>query len=145
MSKKKIRALTTAGALVLAGAFGTAVVLTCGSGNGATLGLFLAGGAILLILTGVIALYAKHSDSRDKARCNYCVGDVYQEVLPSTGHEDLYRMYMELQQRITVLEEDYYNRLAQQRRAREEMINRRRPVPMPGVRKENQDNQAGTR
>ena len=41
---KKIRALTTAGALVLAGAFGTTVVLTCGSGNGATLGLFLAGG-----------------------------------------------------------------------------------------------------
>ena len=41
---KKIRALTTAGALVLAGAFGTAVVLTGGSGNGATLGMFLAGG-----------------------------------------------------------------------------------------------------
>ena len=41
---KKLRALTTAGALVLAGAFGTAVVLTGGSGNGATLGLFLAGG-----------------------------------------------------------------------------------------------------
>lgn len=41
---KRMRAITTAGALVLAGAFGTAVVLTCGSGNGATLGLFLAGG-----------------------------------------------------------------------------------------------------
>lgn len=41
---KKLRALTTAGALVLAGAFGTAVVLTGGSGNGATLGMFLAGG-----------------------------------------------------------------------------------------------------
>jgi hypothetical protein len=41
-------------------------------------------------------------------------------------------MYMELQQRITVLEEDYYNRLAQQKRAREEMINRRRPAPVPG-------------
>lgn len=41
---KKLRALTTAGALVLAGAFSTAVVLTGGSGNGATLGLFLAGG-----------------------------------------------------------------------------------------------------
>lgn len=41
---KRMRALTTAGALVLAGAFGTAVVLTGGSGNGATLGLFLAGG-----------------------------------------------------------------------------------------------------
>jgi hypothetical protein len=41
---KKLRALTTAGALVLAGVFGTAVVLTGGSGNGATLGLFLAGG-----------------------------------------------------------------------------------------------------
>ena len=40
----KLRALTTAGALVLAGVFGTAVVLTCGSGNGATLGMFLAGG-----------------------------------------------------------------------------------------------------
>lgn len=40
----KLRALTTAGAIVLAGAFGTAVVLTGGSGNGATLGLFLAGG-----------------------------------------------------------------------------------------------------
>jgi hypothetical protein len=53
-------------------------------------------------------------------------------------------MYMELQQRITVLEEDYYNRLAQQRRAREEMM-RRRPAPAPGVRKENLDNQAGTR
>lgn len=41
---KKIRALTTAGALVLAGAFGTAVVLTGGSGNGASLGMLLAGG-----------------------------------------------------------------------------------------------------
>lgn len=41
---KKLRALTTAGALVLAGAFGVAVVATNGSGNGATLGLFLAGG-----------------------------------------------------------------------------------------------------
>lgn len=41
---KKLRALATAGALVLAGAFGAAVVLTEGSGNGATLGLFLAGG-----------------------------------------------------------------------------------------------------
>ncbi len=37
-------ALTTAGALVLASAFGTAVVLTGGSGNGATLGMLLAGG-----------------------------------------------------------------------------------------------------
>lgn len=63
---------------------------------------------------------------------------------PSTGHEDLYRMYMELQQRITVLEEDYYNRLAQQRRARQEMIHRR-PAPVPGVRKDNLDNRAGTR
>lgn len=41
---KKLRALTTAGALVLAGAFGVVVVATGGSGNGATLGLFLAGG-----------------------------------------------------------------------------------------------------
>ncbi len=41
---KKICALTTAGALVLAGAFGTAVVITGGSGNGATLGMFLAVG-----------------------------------------------------------------------------------------------------
>ena len=41
---KKLRALATAGALVLAGAFGTAVVLTRGSGNGATLGLLLDGG-----------------------------------------------------------------------------------------------------
>ena len=41
---KRIRALTTAGALVLAGAFGTAVVLTGGTGNGATLGMLLAGG-----------------------------------------------------------------------------------------------------
>lgn len=41
---KKLRALTTAGALVLTGAFGAAVVATGGSGNGATLGLFLAGG-----------------------------------------------------------------------------------------------------
>ena len=93
--------------------------------------LILAGSAFLLILTGVIALYAKCSASRDRARCNYRVGDVYHEVLPSTGHEDLYRMYMELQQRITVLEEDYYNRLAQQRRARQEMIHRR-PAPVPG-------------
>lgn len=107
--------------------------------------LLLAGAAILLILTGVIALYAKRSARRDKARCNYRVGDVYHEVLPSTGCEDLYRMYMELQQRITVLEKDYYNRLAQQRRAREEMMHRRRPVPVPGVRKENLDNRAGTR
>nr|DAR09625.1 MAG TPA: shock protein B [Caudoviricetes sp.] len=106
--------------------------------------LLLAGGAILLILTGVIALYAKRSARRDKARCNYRVGDVYHEVLPSTGCEDLYRMYMELQQRITVLEKDYYNRLAQQRRARQEMIHRH-PAPVPGVRKENQDNRAGTR
>lgn len=106
--------------------------------------LLLAGVAFLLILTGAIALYAKRSSSRDRARCNYR-GGVYHEVLPSTGHEDLYRMYMELQQRITVLEEDYYNRLAQQRRAREEMINRRRPVPVPGVRKDNLDNRAGTR
>ena len=72
--------------------------------------LLLAGVAFLLILTGAIALYAKRSARRDKARCTYRVGDVYHEVLPSTGHEDLYRMYMELQQRITVLEEDYYNR-----------------------------------
>ena len=107
--------------------------------------LLLAGAAFLLILTGAIALYAKHSARRDKARCNYRVGDVYHEVLPSTGHEDLYRMYMELQQRITVLEEDYYNRLAQQRRARQEMMHRRRPAPVPGVRKENLDNRAGTR
>lgn len=106
--------------------------------------LLLAGVAFLLILAGVIALYAKHSASRDRERCNYR-GDVYHEVLPSTGHEDLYCMYMELQQRITVLEEDYYNRLAQQRRAREEMINRRRPVPVPGVRKDNLDNRAGAR
>lgn len=106
--------------------------------------LLLAGVAFLLILTGAIALYAKRSASRDKARCNFRVGDVYHEVLPSTGHEDLYRMYMVLQQRITVLEEDYYKRLAQQRRAREEMINRR-PAPVPGVRKENLDNRAGTR
>lgn len=107
--------------------------------------LLLAGVAFLLILTGAITLYAKRSARRDKARCNYRVGDVYHEVLPSTGHEDLYRMYMDLQQRITVLEEDYYNRLAQQRRAREEMMHRRRPVPVPGVRKENLDNRAGTR
>lgn len=56
--------------------------------------ILLAGAAILLIMTGVIALYAKRSARRDKARCNYRVGDVYHEVLPSTGHEDLYRMYM---------------------------------------------------
>jgi len=98
--------------------------------------LLLAGVAFLLILTGAIALYAKRSARRDKARCTYRVGDVYHEVLPSTGHEDLYRMYMELQQRITVLEEDYYNRLAQQRRAREEKIKRPRPVPAPGGGKE---------
>ena len=94
--------------------------------------LLLAGSAFLLIVTGAIALYAKRSACRDRAQCNYRVGDVYHEMLPSTGHEDLYRMYMELQQRITVLEEDYYNRLAQQKRAREEMINRRRPAPVPG-------------
>ena len=41
---KKLRALTTAGAIVLAGAFGVAVIATGGTGNGATLGLFLAGG-----------------------------------------------------------------------------------------------------
>lgn len=107
--------------------------------------LLLAGAAFLFILTGVIALYAKRSARRGKARCNYRVWDVYHEVLPSTGCEDLYRMYMELQQRITVLEEDYYNRLAQQRRAREEMMHRRRPAPVPGVRKDNLDNRAGTR
>ena len=107
--------------------------------------LLLAGSAFLLILTGAIAIYAKCSARRDKARCNYRVGDVYHEVLPSTGHEDLYRMYMELQQRITVLEEDYYKRLAQARRAREEMMNRRRPSPVPGSRNANQDNRAGTR
>lgn len=107
--------------------------------------LLLAGASFLLILTGVIALYARCSARRDRARCNYRAGDVYHEVLPSTGGEDLYHMYMELQQRITVLEEDYYNRLAQQRRARQEMIHRRRPAPVPGVRKENLDNRAGTR
>lgn len=106
--------------------------------------LLLAGASFLFILTGVIALYAKRSARRDKARCNYRVGDVYHELLPSTRHEDLYRMYMELQQRITVLEEDYYNRLVQQRRAREEMMHRR-PAPVPGVRKENLDNRVGTR
>lgn len=105
----------------------------------------LAGSAFLLILTGVIALYAKRSARRDRARCNYRVGGVYHEVLPSTGHEDLYRMYMELQQRISVLEVDYYKRLAQQRRAREEMMRRRRPSPVPGSRNEHQDNRAGTR
>ena len=107
--------------------------------------LLLSGVAFLFILTGAIAIYAKRSARRDRARCNYCVGDVYHEVLPSTGHEDLYRMYMELQQRITILEGDYYNRLAQQRRAREEMMHRCRPAPVPGVRKENLDNRAGTR
>lgn len=107
--------------------------------------LLLAGASLLFILTGAIALYAKRSACRDKARCNYRVGDVYHEVLPSTGHEDLYLMYLELQQRITVLEEDYHTRLAQQRRAREEMMNHRRPSPVPGVRKENLDNRAGTR
>lgn len=106
--------------------------------------VLLAGVAFLFILTGALAIYAKHSASRDEARCNYRVGDVYHEVLPSTGHEDLYRMYIQLQQRITVLEEDYYNRLAQQRRARQEMIHRR-PAPVPGVRKDNLDNRAGTR
>lgn len=107
--------------------------------------LLLAGVSFLFILTGAIAIYAKRSARRDRARCNCRVGDVYHEVLPSTGHEDLYHLYMELQQRITVLEKDYYNRLAQQRRAREEMMHRRRPVPVPGVRKENLDNRAGTR
>lgn len=107
--------------------------------------ILLAEASLLFILTSALALYAKRSACRDKARCNYRVGDVYHEVLPSTGHEDLYRMYMELQQRITVLEADYYKRLAQARWAREEMMNRRRPVPMPGVRKENLDNRAGTR
>ena len=108
--------------------------------------LLLAGAALLLILTGPIALYAKCSARRDKARCNYRLGDVYHEGLPSTGCEDLYRMYMQLQQRIAMLEEYYYNRLAQQKRAREEMMNRRRPAPVPGgVRKENLDNRAGTR
>lgn len=106
--------------------------------------LLLAGVAFLLILTGSIALYAKCSARRDKERCNYRAGGVYHEPVPSTGCEDLYRMYMELQQRITVLEEDYYNRLAQQRRAREEMIHRR-PAPVPGVRKDILDNRAGTR
>lgn len=107
--------------------------------------LILAGSAFLLILTGAIAVYAKRSASRDRARCNYRVGDVYHEVLPSTGHEDLYRMYMQLQQRITVLEEDYYKRLAQARWARESMMNHRRPSPVPGSRNANQDNRAGTR
>lgn len=107
--------------------------------------LLLVGASFLFILTGAIALYAKRYARRDRARCNYRVGDVYHEVLPSTGHEDLYRMYMELQQRITVLETDYYNRLAQQRRAREEMMHRRRPVPVPGVQSANQDSRAGTR
>lgn len=107
--------------------------------------LLLAGAAFLFILTGALAIYAKRSSSRDRERCNYRVGDVYREVLPSTGHEDLYRRYMELQQRINVLEADYYNRLAQQRRARQEMMNRRRPAPVPGVRKDNLDNRAGTR
>lgn len=107
--------------------------------------LLLAGVAFLLILTGAIAIYAKRSARRDKARCNYRVGDVYHEVLPSTGCEDLYRMYMQLQQRITVLEEDYYKRLAQQRWAREEMMHRRRPSPVPGSRNAHQDNRAGTR
>lgn len=106
--------------------------------------ILLAGASLLFILTGTLALYAKRSARRDRAWCNYRVGDVYHEVLPSTGHEDLYRMYMELQQRITVLEEDYYNRLAQQRRAQQEMINRRRPVPAPKGWGTNQDNQAGT-
>ena len=106
--------------------------------------LLLTGAAFLFILTGAIAIYAKRSSSRDKARCNYRAGDVYHEVLPSTGHEDLYRMYIQLQQRITILEADYYNRLAQQRRARQEMIHRR-PAPVPGVRKDNLDNRAGTR
>lgn len=41
---KRVRALTTAGALALAGGFGVAVVVTGGTGNGATLGMFLAGG-----------------------------------------------------------------------------------------------------
>lgn len=106
--------------------------------------LLLAGAAFLFILTGALALYAKRSARRDRARCNYRVGDVYHEVLPSTGCEDLYRRYMELQQRITILEADYYNRLAQQRRARQKMIHRR-PAPVPGVRKDNLDNRAGAR
>lgn len=106
--------------------------------------LLLAMASFLLILTGAIAIQAKRSARRDKARCNYRVGDVYHEVLPSTGHEDLYLMYLELQQRISVLEVDYYNRLAQQRRAREEMMHHRRPAPVPGSRNANQDNRAGT-
>lgn len=106
--------------------------------------ILLAGASLLFILTGTLALYAKRSARRDGARCNYRVGDVYHEMLPSTWHEDLYHMYMELQQRITILEEDYYNRLAQQRRARQEMLNSR-PAPVPGVRKDNLDNWAGTR
>lgn len=109
--------------------------------------LLLAGASFLFILTGAIALYAKRSARRDKARCgeHFQMLPPYVERMPSSGHEDLYRMYMELQQRITILETDYYNRLAQQRRAREEMMHRRRPAPVPGVRKENLDNRAGTR
>lgn len=108
--------------------------------------LLLAGASFLLILTGVIALYARHSARRDKARCreHHRMLPPYVERTPSTGHEDLYSMYIQLQQRITVLEEDYYNRLAQQGRAREEMMHRR-PAPAPGVRKENLDNRVGTR
>lgn len=54
--------------------------------------LLLAGASLLFILTGAISIYAKRSARRDKARCNYRVGDVYHEVLPSTGCEDLYRV-----------------------------------------------------
>jgi hypothetical protein len=49
---KKLRALTTAGALALAGAFGVAVVATGGTGNGATLGMLLAGGYAAYRLMG---------------------------------------------------------------------------------------------
>lgn len=42
--RANVKRALLAGALVLAGAFGTAVVLTGGLGNGATLGMLLSGG-----------------------------------------------------------------------------------------------------
>lgn len=109
--------------------------------------MLLAGSAFLLILTGAIALCARCSARRDRELCNYRADGVYREMNTSTEHDDLYRMYIVLQQRINVLEDDYYRRLAQQRQARKNLINSTLPTPVPGVprgRRTNLDDRAST-
>lgn len=94
--------------------------------------VLLAGAVFLCILTGAIALYARRSAHQDRKRCNY--HGVYYEPLktsPGSTH-DLYQKFLDLERRLQVLEDDYYRRLGERNRARQELLERY-PAPKPGA------------